>query len=312
LDLGPLLQKAGLARHQIEAADARISVKSQISFLNQVSDALEDDFLGVHLAKSVDLRELGLIYYVLASSPNLANALTRLARYSTVSNEGVLIAFSQDKHLVTSFEYVGITRGSDRHQIEFFIAILLRLCRELTGRHLVPQSVRLTHRRVFLPPDVKALFGCEVQFGARGDQVIFPADVRDASLTYADPYLNSLLEQYCEEILKKRRAKRGDWTSRVENAIAPLLPHREATIEGVARRLNVTVRTLTRRLREEDANFAKILQNLRLQLARQYLRESGMSVTQMAWLLGYGEPSAFSHAFKRWTGSPPRRSIRSI
>ena len=68
-------------------------------------------------------------------------------------------------------------------------------------------------------------------------------------------------------------------------------------------------RTLARHLHHEGVNFAKVLQNLRLQLARQYFRELGTNTSQLAWLLGYREPSAFSHAFKRWTGIPPRRFV---
>jgi AraC-like DNA-binding protein len=255
----------------------------------------------------VDLRELGLLYYVLASSENLETALARVARYSAIHNEGVHLAFNHRGHLAMSFEYVGIPRVSDRHQIEFFVAILLRLCRHLTGRQLYPQKVRLAHRRSPPPMDLKTFFGCEIEFGAQEDEVIFPRDAAKAAVTQADPYLGSLLLGYCEETLSNRRTKAGDWASRVENAIAPLLPHGEATIENVAQNLGMSCRTLTRRLHQEGRSFAKVLRDVRLQLARQYFREPGMSTMQIAWLLGYREPSAFSHAFKRWTGSPPRR-----
>jgi AraC-like DNA-binding protein len=307
LDVKPLLQNVGLTHRQIKTRDLRIPVSRQVNFLNEVSDAIQDDFLGIHLAQSVDLRELGLVYYVLASSENLANALARLARYSSVNNEGVHIAFTQRGHPVLSFEYVGVPRTKDRHQIEFFVAFLLRLCRRLTGRHIVPLRVLLAHRRGRTPRDLRVFFGCEVEFGASADQVIFPHDVRNIVMMNADPYLNSLLERYCQELLLRRRAKMGDWTSRVENIVAPLLPHGEATIDSIAQRLGLSSRTLTRRLHQEGVSFAKLLQNLRLQLARQYLRESDISVTQVAWLLGYREPSSFNHAFKRWTGKPPRR-----
>jgi AraC-like DNA-binding protein len=303
-----LLKNVGLTHRQIKTQDLRIPVSSQVNFLNEVSGAIQDDFLGIHLAQSVDLRELGLVYYVLASSENLANALTRLARYSSVHNEGVRIAFNQRGHAALSFEYIGVPRAKDRHQIEFFAAILLRLCRRLTGRHLVPQRVLLAHRRASTPKDLRIFFGCEIEFGASGDQIIFPLDVRNIVMVHADPYLNSLLERYCQDLLLRRGAKVRDWTSRVENIVAPLLPHGEATIDSIAQRLGLSSRTLIRRLHQEGASFAKLLQNLRLQLARQYLRESDISLTQVAWLLGYREPSSFSHAFKRWTGKPPRRA----
>ena len=309
LDIRPLLQNAGLTLHQIRTPDVRISVKNQIKFLEQVANGLGDDFLGIHLAQDVDLRELGLVYYVLASSDTFATALARLARYSAIHNEGVHLNFNQQRSPAVSFEYVGVARASDRHQIEFFVAILLRLCRHLIDRHLAPQRVRLAHRRSRIPADLKTFFSCDVEFGAGGDQLIFPPGVGNSVVTQADPYLNSLLLRYCEEILSSRRTGAGDWTTRVENAITPLLPHGEATIGNVAQALGMSPRTLARHLHHEGVKFAKVLQNLRLQLARQYFRESGTNTSQLAWLLGYREPSAFSHAFKRWTGIPPRRFV---
>jgi AraC-like DNA-binding protein len=309
LEITPLLQNAGLTLHQIRAPDVRISVRSQVKFLDQVANSLGDDFLGIHLAQAADLRELGLVYYVMASSETFATALGRLARYSTIHNEGVHLNIDQYRQIKISFEHVAVSRASDRHQIEFFVAILLRLSRHLIDRHLAPQRVRLAHRRLRIPADLKTFFGCDVEFGAGGDQVIFPPGVGNSVVTRADPYLNSLLLRYCEEVLSSRRTGAGDWTTRVENAITPLLPHGEATIGNVAQALGMSPRTLARHLHHEGVKFAKVLQNLRLQLARQYFRESGTNTSQLAWLLGYREPSAFSHAFKRWTGSPPRRFV---
>jgi AraC-like DNA-binding protein len=308
IDVTALLKSAGLTDTQIRTPEMRISARKQITFLNEVSAALHDDLLGIHLAQVIDLRELGLVYYVLASCDNLGTALSRLARYSGVHNEGVHITVNQTKHIAITFEYVGIPRASDRHQIECFVAILVRLCRQLSGQHLIPQRVLLAHRRPRTPVNLRTLFGCKIDFGSEVDEVVFPLELRTTLMVHADPYLNSLLERYCEETIKSRRSKAGDWTSRVENTVAPLLPHGEATIERVAQRLGLSVRTLTRRLQQEGRSFAKVVQDLRLRLATQYLSEPGMRVMQVAWLLGYRDPGAFSHAYKRWTGRPPRNS----
>ena len=80
LAVGALLKNAGLTRAQIRKPDVRIPVRSQVKFLNDLAEHLNDEFLGIHLAQSIDLRELGLTYYVLASSEDLPNALMRLAR----------------------------------------------------------------------------------------------------------------------------------------------------------------------------------------------------------------------------------------
>ena len=166
LDIDPLLKSSGLTAVQLKNPDTRIAVKNQIEFVNQVAGALQDDFLGIHLAQAVDLRELGFLYYVLASSETLGDALARVARYSMIQNEGVQLTLRQQKHVSIRLEYFGISRGSDRHQIEFFVLILLRLCRELTGRRLSPEIIQFTHRRNNVPADVKAVFTSGIRFGA--------------------------------------------------------------------------------------------------------------------------------------------------
>src|SRR5262245_65736321 len=144
---------------------------------------------------------MGLPYYVIASSETLGDALMRLARYSGLTNEGVRITCNEGKDITVRFEYVGVSRLSDRHQIECFVAILLRLCRQLTGLSLSPERVQLAHRRTELPAEIKKVFGCKVSFGNDADEVVYSRLAGTIANVNADPYLNSLLVSYCEEAL---------------------------------------------------------------------------------------------------------------
>jgi AraC-like DNA-binding protein len=307
LDVGPLLKSAFLTTHQVKNTRFRIPVKNQIKFLNAVADALPDPFLGINLAEGIELRELGLVYYVLASSETLGDALRRVARYSRISNEGVHITCRDQKDIALKFDYIGVARSTDRHQIEFFVVILLRICRQLSGRYLLPRSVKLAHRRTELPAGIKQVFGCDVVFGSSADEVAYPRAVKSMPAINADPYLNSLLVKYCEEALPDRRVRSGAWRLRVENAIAPLLPHGLAKLGEIAQRLGVSGRTLARLLAAEGCTFRGILDALRSDLARSYLREQNVPISEAAWLLGFREVSAFNHACKRWTGATPKQ-----
>src|SRR4029079_5515010 len=174
LDAAPLLKAADLTTQQAENGHVRVSARTQIRFLNGAADAMQDEFLGVRLAQTLDLRELGLLYYVLASSETVGEALQRVARYSRIHNEAVHITYHHSKDVSTlTFEYVGVSRLSDRHQIEFFVTVILRICRQLCGRRqLSPSSVRLKHRRTKLPAALRAFFGCDIEFGSRVDRIV--------------------------------------------------------------------------------------------------------------------------------------------
>ena len=307
LEVSPLLKSAHLTPQQIKNSQYRIPVKNQIQFLSVVADKLPDPFLGIHLAEGIELREAGLVYYVIASSETLGDALRRLARYSGLTNEGVRITCHEGKDITVKFEYVGVSRLSDRHQIECFVVILLRLCRLLTGRSLSPTGVKLAHRRTELPAGIKKMFGCNVSFGSNIDEVVFPRLAKNIFTVNADPYLGSLLERYCEEALSNRSAPSGAWRVKVENAIVPLLPHGQAKIGEIAQRLGTSVRTLIRLLASEECTFSEVLDALRLDLAKSYLRDQDLPISEIAWLLGFQEVSSFFHACKRLTGKTPQQ-----
>jgi AraC-like DNA-binding protein len=302
-----LLKQSNLTPQKIKDANARLRVRDQIKFLTLVAGALQDDLLGFHLAQSPDLRELGFLYYVSASSERLGNALQQLARYASIANEGVSMKYLGGKNVGISFHYVGVGRHLDRHQIEFFVAILIRLCRQLTGTRLVPTGVKLIHRRNSKCREITEFLGSDAKFGAAVDEVLFAPATKDMPIVSADHHLNKILIAYCEDALRRRPTRSGSFRPNVENAIVPLLPHGRAKINDVARRLSVSQRTLARRLSVEGLTFSSVLENLKIDLAKRYLSDENLSISQIAWLLGYQEVSALTHAFKRWTGKTPRQ-----
>ena len=311
IDIDPLLREAGLTRQQMEDPDSRIRVESQIRFLELAARTLQDDYLGFHLGQNFDLRMIGLLYYVLASSDRLGEAMQRAARYSTIVNEGFAMTFRAGKSITIVLDYVGVARHSDRQQIEFLMVTLLRLCRQLTGRRLSPTRVSFVHRRTD-NSEFNAFFGCDVVFGAATDEVTFALPVAEMAVANADPYLNELLIGYCEKALATRPTPRSSFGHSVENAMALLLPHGKARASEVARQLGVSQRTLARRLAAEGLTFAGVLRSLRSDLANCHLTDEGLSISQIAWMLGYQDVSAFTHAFKRWTGKAPRAARSAL
>ena len=167
-------------------------LRVKIKFLELAATTLKDDLLGFHLAQSVDLRLMGLLYYVLASSETLEEALRRGARYSSIVNEGIALKYREGTDVGIRLEYVGVSRHSDRHQIESSMVTLVRTCRQLTNCHLPSVRVSFTHRRSDDTSEFTTFFGTDVTFGAEADEVTFSKSVKPLPLVGADPYLNEL------------------------------------------------------------------------------------------------------------------------
>jgi AraC-like DNA-binding protein len=302
--LGPLVKESGATEQQITDDGTRIAVRRQIRFLNLVAEALNDELLGFHLAEACTVR--GLLYYVAASSETVGDALRRVSRYVCIPNEGLASKYAVNTDCRFEIEYVGVTRSLDRHQILFIVTLLVKAFRQLTKVRLTPTSVGFAHYSSGHNPELAAFFGDNVEFAASGDDLTFVRATHDLRIVSADPQLNKLLVSHCEKALASRQTKGGSFRAAVENAIVPLLPHGKAHAAEVAQKLGLSQRTSARRLSSEGLSFSQVLEDLRGDLAKQYLMDEGLSVSRIAWLLGYREVSSFTHAFKRWTGKTPR------
>jgi hypothetical protein len=225
-DAEALLHRAGLTLQGIEDPQARIGAESQIAFLKLASEALDDPLLGFHLAESFEPRELGLLYYVQASSANLGEALARVARYSSVAHEGLAAKCVRGYALTFRIDYVGVPRHTDRHQMEFLTTALVRICRHLTNTHLRPIRVRLAHPRCAASAALEEFLGQSIEFGAGHDEMTYVGAAADLPVMSADPYLSQALVRYWEDALGRRGSAQRPLRAAVENAILPLLPRR--------------------------------------------------------------------------------------
>jgi AraC-like DNA-binding protein len=301
-----VVSEAGLTVAEVKDPSLRLEVRRQIKVLELAARELQDDFLGFHLARNFDLREIGLLYYVMASSNQLADALSNAERYCRINNEGVRLRFRSDRAAVIALDYVNVDRFSDRHQIEFWLTTVVRICRQLTNNRLAPRKVTVRHHREGTPAEYRSFLASDIEFEADADEIVFPSQVASLPIVGADTYLNKLLRQYAEEALA-RHPNPNSVRANVERVLPQLLPHGRANTSEVARQLGLGSRTLSRSLLAEGVTFTKILEELRAAFARRYLSDRAMPISEIAWLLGYQEFGSFTHAFKRWTGMSPNQ-----
>jgi len=306
IDPGPLLVKAGISLLDLGEEPKRVGAESQIRFLEIAAEALGDLALGLHLAQHFDLRECGMLYYVLAASPNLGEAICNLARYLAVSNESIRLGVAErTKNTVLAVNY-RIPRHSDRLFVEYGYAVVLRAFRELTDRNVSPKAVTFIHSRNTNKAEFDRFYGCPVRFNATADTMVLPTELLSTLILTSDKYLLQILKDACEEVLAKRGKISGTLRAMVENEIAQLLPHGKAQVEKVASNLGMSDRTLARRLSEEGTSYAAILNELRRDLSARYLKDPALSLNQIAWLLGYSMVTSLNHALRRWTGNNPK------
>ena len=302
-----ILSKVGLTPERARDPSVRLEVRTQIKLLELAAEEVQDEWLGFHLARSFDLREIGLVYYVIASSEHLADALRNAERYSQINNEGVRLRFSMtDGAAVIALDYVNVDRNADRQQLEFWLVTLVRICRQVTNGRLTPSRLKTKHFRNGTPAEFRAFFGIEIEFGDDADEIWFPRPIALLSLVGRDEQLNELLRRYAEEALARKPRERLTVRSKAEDILQELLPHGKAMASEVARRLGMSSRTLSRKLADERTSFAEILDQCG-QPSPSAISMMRLPVSKIAWLLGYSELGSLTHAFRRWTGMTPQR-----
>jgi AraC-like DNA-binding protein len=302
----PLLRRAGLSEHDFEGRQQRISAASQGKFLEYAAEAMDDSAFGLHLAEEANPREAGLLFYVTSAANNLGEALALFARYGRIVNEAVgLKIVPAAEGIVAEISFIGLPRHTAKQVIEFGVAVTIRALREIVGQNIRPTYLSFIHGRNSDLSAFERFFSCGVEFGASRDQVAFSNETLALPLVTEDRHLLETLRPICDAAAKERGTAIGSLRAAVENEAQKLLHHGKAKRHIVAKSLGHSERTLTRKLADEGTAYEQVLDQLRQSLALLYIKEPGVSLSQVAWLLGYEGSTSFNHAFKRWTGRSP-------
>ena len=303
---GHLLERVGLSARDLDDRRHHVSSAAQSTFLEYAAETSGDSAFGLHLAEQANPREAGLLFYVASAGKNVAEALVLFERYFRVVNEAVRLKLVKAAgNVAVEVNFIGLSRPRVRQNVEFGIAVILKALRETAGRRIRPIRVTFAHARNSYLREFERFYGSPVEFAAPKDQMTFSRDILDLPLITGDPYLLETLQPFCDHAAKERNTAAESVRALVENEVQRLLPHGKAEKQTVAKALGMSERTLSRRLEDEDATYEKVVDQLRRSLARQYIREPGISVSQIAWLLGYEGATSFNHAFRRWTGCSP-------
>jgi AraC-like DNA-binding protein len=308
IDPEPALLGAGISRRQLSQDELVLPVASQYRFLELAAAEANDQLLGLHVAAEMDLRSIGLLFYLTGSARTVAEALENLARYSQTTNEALAVEISRRKdELILAIRHLQEFDELHRQFFELLALWFVRTLQKETNRDFTLSRVTFTHGRNADLREVHRLLRCPVDFAQGVDSWVLPQRVMDLPIVSGDSQLLKILTAHADDLLAERHSATG-LQSVVANQLASLLPSGEARAAVVARQLGMSQRSLVRHLADEGTTFAEILEQLRRRLASRYLVDDRMSVQQTAWLLGYSEVGAFNHAYKRWTGTAPRRT----
>jgi AraC-like DNA-binding protein len=295
----------GLHREQLTGPDAHIPFKAHVMLLEDAARALRQPCFGYRLGSEIELTEAGLVAYVTLNSPNLGAALRNMCRYLGILTEGTVGDLRQEAGEVKLlFSFADPDGMASRQLHEFGITGMVRLCEAITGHRVRPIRVELHHDTAC--PLLARHLGLPVLVHRGHPAVVLDAAFLTVPVVDADTRLLELLRRYADDLLA-RRARKDDLVARAERWILENLHTGDVGVARLARSLGMSDRTLTRRLAADGLTPAGLVDELRQQLANKYLAERAFPLGRITYLLGYSDLSAFTRAFRRWTGRTPSK-----
>jgi AraC-like DNA-binding protein len=291
--------------------DARVPLATIQRLWPLVMDATGDPHFDLHIGGLVNFSAAGTLAYVLMHAPTVGAAIAQFCRYQDVACQGVRTfqtpAAEWPGGIWLNLELTSAAIVHPRYVLNSELSICLAAFSTLAGQPVVPKAVQLAYPR---PADTQAheqAFGtAAVAFGAPATRVAFDAATLARPVLNANPALYLLFEQHTAALLAQLPAHQPPTLAeRVRGEIVRQLKGEAPTLAAVADRLCLGVRTLQLKLKEAGHTYQQLLDHVRRDLAQSHLRESQLSTTDIAFLLGYSEPSVFVRSFKKWTGQTP-------
>lgn len=302
LDADTIFRDAGLDLESFNDPDSRVSIAKMAAVWKAAVAQTDNSAFAIEVVKSMPIGILNALGMAMMVSENLEMALHKYVRYNTMITEGF------DVSLQAQGPYMQVTvinKLPERAQeaLDCALAVIVKFCRDFYAEDFNPVRVALSRRKPKDAEKFSAYFGCDVEFEAAIDSVTLPQEIIRKPLQWSNPEMAQHMDHLVHRYVTKY--KKEGILSQVYEVLLELLPTGDFSEEKVAQRLNRSVRHLQRQLKREDTSYRVILNDVRKNMAEQYVKDKNFSLTEIAYLLGFSEASSFSRAFKKWMGESP-------
>lgn len=304
-----VLQRAGLPRDLFARENASVTTDEYFALWRGLEEEAADPLLGLRIGRAVSVEMFDPLLFAALSSPNLATALPRIARYKRLIGPMTLQVKSGAEGLRLEIVFTHAASVPPVSLATAELIFFVQLARLATRANVIPLKVMSP-----APPQPAAdygdYFGRPVQ-RAKSVALVFTAE--DA----ARPFLTAnekMWEFFEPELRRNLSCLTGEATTaqRTRAALLEMLPAGESAMPAVAKKLGMSARTLQRRLGEERQGYQELLDQIREELARYYLKTTKMSGAEISFLIGYEHPSSFFRAFGEWTGGQTPEQVRNL
>ncbi len=295
---------------ELEAPDMRIPMQAYHRLWHMAIELTGKTDLGLYLGTHPNDENMGLLGHIFFNNTTLEKALRQYERFYKIFNEGMHIELVMDDNLV-SIQYICDTpEAYCIPDMERTLSVSIHRAREYISDKLKIEYVAFQHEAPEYLDSYHQAFPCPLKFGQAHSAIVFQRRFLDYRLPHRSNYLHKLLTRHVESLVK-RIAPKPKFQDRVRRTIAKRMAKDSIDAEHIADALCMSRNTLYRRLKNEGVSFHDLVDEVRQRKAKKYLASKKHSLSDIAFLLGFSELSAFSRAFKRWTGTSPANYVKN-
>ena len=298
-----LFRTAGIDMDKVACAGCRINYRSVDKLWEVVTRLIKDPCLGLRMADHWHPSYLNALGYSWLASSTLLEALNRLVRYIHIVTETIELELDQrEDELDLIVNYSSKTEALPQ-RCDTRLAIFMTMCRANFGDELKLARVSFEHAQPSCAAQYVAFFNSPVLFEQSRNILTFHLKDATQKLAGANPYLAEINDKVVIDYLHNLRKR--DIAQRTKAVIVENLSAGEISNKMVAKKLFMSVRSFQRALKKEAVTYRELLAETRRDLAEGYINNPEIELQEVAYLLGFTEYSAFSRAFKKWTGKSP-------
>lgn len=302
----------GVNADSIINSDVRIPIRNILGLAQNAGELTGEPSIGLKLGTDPTvIYPSGIGWGIMANSRTIREGITQFARFTHIIAEFLKIELQPEDHEYSIIFKVEPESFYTPFSMEIIFSRFLTTIQQILGKQIKPQSAYFKHAKPGYVEEYHRLFGQNVLFDQPECSLTLSTDLLDYEISYRNEYLETFLTQHAEKLMEKLTDEKS-FGLKVKRVIVSHLYSGQVDIEMVSRSLQVSRSTLFRKLKEENLTFKEILKETRRELARDYLKDREITIAEIAFLLGFSDPSAFNRAFKSWEKISPIRFRKNL
>ncbi len=302
VDYVGLLEDCGIREDDLQKVHGKIPLKKYLRFMEQAAAVADDPLLGIRLARACGPETLGALGFLFLSSRTLAEALSDFCAYLNLLQDTTHVQFVQTRSTIEFHYQVYAVPDSDcRQDVEFSLALTSRMCRIFGGPDVEIAAIGFRHSPSVPVVEYERLLKADTRLNQESNHVIAPAAMARVRGHAFDSSLSGILKDFLDAELVRRDAIHS-FADQVRHVLLGNRITPPVTARKMARYLGISQATLYRKLKAEGTTFGSVFEEVGFEIAKNYLAESALTVTQIAHVLGFAESASFTRAFSRWAG----------